>query len=79
MVVFDDVEDMDEAVEICYEAIFANHGQNCCAGSRTFVQAGMYDRFVEKAAARAKARKVGDPWQDGVEHGAQVRLSVIND
>ena len=38
LVVFDDAEDLDEAVDICYNAIFANHGQNCCAGSRTFVQ-----------------------------------------
>ena len=30
--------DLDKAVEIAHEAIFANHGQNCCAGSRTFVQ-----------------------------------------
>ena len=34
LVVFDDAHDLDEAVEICHEAIFANHGQNCCAGSR---------------------------------------------
>ena len=30
--------DLDKAVEIAHEAIFENHGQNCCAGSRTFVQ-----------------------------------------
>ena len=30
--------DMDKAVDIAHEAIFANHGQNCCAGSRTYVQ-----------------------------------------
>ena len=30
--------DLTKAVEIAHEAIFANHGQNCCAGSRTFVQ-----------------------------------------
>ena len=33
--------DLDKAVEIAHEAIFANHGQNCCAGSRTFVQVCM--------------------------------------
>ena len=43
LVVCDDAEDLDKAVQICYDAIFANHGQNCCAGSRTFVQAGIYD------------------------------------
>merc|ERR1739844_396022 len=49
LVVFDDAADIDKAVEICHGAIFNNHGQNCCAGSRTFVQAGIYDKFVAKA------------------------------
>lgn len=63
---------MDEAAEIAHNAIFANHGQNCCAGSRTFVQAGIYDQFVKKAVELAKARKVGDPFEDGVQQGPQV-------
>ena len=63
---------MDEAVDIAHAAIFNNHGQNCCAGSRTFVQAGIYDKFVAKAKAKAEGRKVGDPWTD-VEQGPQVR------
>ncbi len=37
-------KDLDAAALICYNAIFANHGQNCCAGSRTFVQEGIYER-----------------------------------
>ena len=38
------LQDLDQAAQICYDAIFANHGQNCCAGSRTFVQDGVYDK-----------------------------------
>lgn len=34
---------VNEAAEIAHNAIFANHGQNCCAGSRTFVQEQIYD------------------------------------
>ncbi|KAG5893698.1 hypothetical protein JTB14_017805 [Gonioctena quinquepunctata] len=71
LVVFDDA-DVNEAVEIAHEAIFANHGQNCCAGSRTFVQSGIYDEFVKKSAAKAKARKVGNPFESGVQQGPQV-------
>ena len=48
LVICDDF-DVDEAVDIAHAAIFNNHGQNCCAGSRTFVQAGIYDKFVAKA------------------------------
>lgn len=68
---------VDEAVEIAHNAIFANHGQNCCAGSRTFVQAGIYDQFVKKATELAKARKVGDPFEEGVQQGPQV--DIVND
>ncbi|XP_017782637.1 PREDICTED: retinal dehydrogenase 1-like [Nicrophorus vespilloides] len=71
LVVFDDC-DLDEAVEIAHNAIFANHGQNCCAGSRTYVQAGIYDAFVKKAADMAKARKVGNPFVAGTQQGPQV-------
>ena len=65
---------MDEAVEIAHNAIFANHGQNCCAGSRTFVQSKIYDAFVQKAVQMAKDRKVGDPFTDGTQQGPQVYL-----
>lgn len=63
---------MDEAVEIAHNAIFGNHGQNCCAGSRTFVQSGIYDVFVQKAVQKAKERKVGDPFAAGIQQGPQI-------
>lgn len=72
LVVFDDAADLDEAAQICHDAIFANHGQNCCAGSRTFVQAGIYDEFVKRARDLASKRSVGDPWSAGVDQGPQV-------
>ena len=72
LVVFDDVEDVDKAAEICYEGVFENAGQCCCASSRTFVQAGIYDQFVTKATSLAMARKVGNPWEPDVVQGPQV-------
>ncbi|XP_058466737.1 retinal dehydrogenase 2-like [Malaya genurostris] len=77
LVIFDDAN-LDEAVEIAHNAIFANHGQNCCAGSRTFVQEGIYDVFVAKAAEMAKARKVGDPFAEGTQQGPQVDEEQFN-
>lgn len=71
VVVFDDVEDLDEAVKICHDGVFENAGQCCCAGSRTFVQETIYERFVEKAKEMALKRKVGNPWES-VEQGPQV-------
>jgi len=64
--------DIDEAAEIAHGAIFNNHGQNCCAGSRTFVESSIYDKFVAKAKSLAEARKVGDPFQDGIQQGPQI-------
>nr|ALS04448.1 aldehyde mitochondrial isoform X1 [Acartia pacifica] len=76
LIVFDDA-DLDKAVELAHFALFFNQGQCCCAGSRLMVQEGLYDKFVEKAAARAKARKVGNPFED-VEQGPQVDEEQFN-
>ncbi|XP_039275939.1 aldehyde dehydrogenase, mitochondrial [Nilaparvata lugens] len=70
--------DLDQAVEVAFNAVFANHGQNCCAGSRTFVQAEIYDAFVAKAAEKAKQRKVGDPFDSSVAQGPQVDEEMLN-
>jgi aldehyde dehydrogenase (NAD+) len=70
-IVFADA-DMAEAVEGCHFALFFNQGQCCCAGSRLFVEAKCYDEFVERSIARAKKRKVGDPFDPDTEQGPQV-------
>jgi aldehyde dehydrogenase (NAD+) len=70
-IVFADA-DMDQAIEGSHNALFFNQGQCCCAGSRLFVEAKAYDQFVEKSVARAKARKVGDPFDPTTEQGPQV-------
>ncbi len=59
-IIFADV-DLDEAVEGAQFGLFANMGQNCCAGSRVFVEHTIYDRFVERSIARAGRHIVGDP------------------
>jgi len=71
LVVFDDA-DLDEAVPLAQEAVFINHGQICCAGSRTFVQEKIYDEFVKRSVALAKKRKVGSPFDADTQHGPQV-------
>lgn len=63
---------VDLAVDITHDALFSNHGQSCCAGSRTYVHEKIYDKFVAKAAAKAKARKVGDPFDETVLQGPQI-------
>ena len=63
---------MSWAVKIAHYALFNNHGQNCCAGSRTFVHQDIYDKFVAKATEMALNRKVGDPWDEETMQGPQV-------
>jgi aldehyde dehydrogenase (NAD+) len=70
-VVFADA-DLDAAVEGAYFGLFFNQGQCCCAGSRLFVEEKVYDQFVEKMVAKAKGRKVGDPFDPTTEQGPQV-------
>ena len=70
-IVFADT-DINEAVEGAHFGLFFNHGQCCCAGSRVFVEQKIYDQFVEKSAARAKERRVGDPFDPSTEQGPQV-------
>lgn len=76
LVIFADA-DLDLAAEVAYKAVFSNQGQVCCAGSRTFVQEDVYDAFVKKAVAKAKARKVGDPFGD-VEQGPQIDTEIFD-
>jgi len=63
---------VDEAVPLAQEAVFYNHGQACIAGSRTFVQEGIYDEFVKRSVALAKQRKVGDPFAADTIQGPQI-------
>ena len=70
-IVFADA-DMDQAVEGSHFALFFNQGQCCCAGSRLFVEEKAYDEFVERSAARAKKRTVGNPFDPKTEQGPQV-------
>jgi aldehyde dehydrogenase (NAD+) len=70
-VVFADA-DLDAAVAGAYFGLFFNQGQCCCAGSRLFVEDKIHDQFVEKILARAKAQKVGDPFDAGTTQGPQV-------
>jgi phenylacetaldehyde dehydrogenase len=57
-VVFKDA-DMDTAIAGAASAIFFNHGQCCCAGSRLYVERPAFDRVVEGVASKAKKIKVG--------------------
>ncbi|WP_187970802.1 NAD-dependent succinate-semialdehyde dehydrogenase [Aquibium microcysteis] len=66
--VFDDA-DVDRAVEGAMVAKYRNSGQTCVCTNRFFVQAGVYDAFVEKLAAASAKLKVGPGIDAGVQQG----------
>jgi acyl-CoA reductase-like NAD-dependent aldehyde dehydrogenase len=57
-------------------AVMNNHGQNCCAGSRTYVEESIYDQFVEKFREMGKKRQVGDPFNALTQQGPQVMMQL---
>ncbi|MCO7127172.1 aldehyde dehydrogenase family protein [Sporolactobacillus shoreicorticis] len=68
---FDDAP-WERAIEGAQLGILFNQGQVCCAGSRIFVQEGIYDKFVSALKEAFEKVNVGLPWEDGVQMGAQV-------
>jgi succinate-semialdehyde dehydrogenase/glutarate-semialdehyde dehydrogenase len=67
-IVFDDA-DVDAAVEGALVAKYRNTGQTCVCANRFLVQAGIYDEFARKFAARVAQMKVGAGEEEGVTQG----------
>jgi aldehyde dehydrogenase (NAD+) len=70
-IVFNDA-DIEQAISWVNFGIYYNHGQCCCAGTRIFVQEGVYDKFLEAFKARALKNNVGDPFAAETFQGPQV-------
>jgi gamma-glutamyl-gamma-aminobutyraldehyde dehydrogenase len=64
--------DLEAAVEHAALGIFFNQGEVCSANSRILVEKSIYDVFVEKFVAKAKAMAVGDPLDPTTQVGALV-------
>ncbi|KAA1476364.1 aldehyde dehydrogenase [Dentipellis sp. KUC8613] len=70
-IIFNDA-DLDKAVNWSAHGIFWNHGQACCAGSRIFVQSGIYDEFLKRFTEKAGSLRLGDPFATDSYQGPQV-------
>lgn len=75
--VFDDA-DVDSAVEGAMASKYRNAGQTCVCANRLYVQDGIYDAFVEKFAAKVKALKVGNGFEDGVVQGPLIEDAALD-
>ncbi len=70
-VIFDDA-DLETAIPGAASAIFFNHGQCCCAGSRLYVGQKVYDQVVSGVVEQAKAIKVGPGLDPSTQMGPLV-------
>jgi succinate-semialdehyde dehydrogenase/glutarate-semialdehyde dehydrogenase len=75
-IVFDDA-DIDSAVEGAFASKYRNAGQTCVCSNRLYVQAGVYDEFVTKFAAKVKTAKVGNGFEDGVNQGPLIEEAAL--
>ena len=76
-VVFKDA-DLDSAIPGSASAIFFNHGQCCCAGSRLYVEKSVYDQVVDGVAEHAKKIKVGGGLEPDTQMGPLVSEEQLN-
>jgi aldehyde dehydrogenase (NAD+) len=60
---------LDYAVEAAFWGIFWNKGEVCVAGSRLLVEKSIYDAFLDRFVARAKAAILGDPLDEATQVG----------
>jgi succinate-semialdehyde dehydrogenase/glutarate-semialdehyde dehydrogenase len=75
-IVFDDA-DLDSAVEGALASKYRNAGQTCVCANRLYAQAGIYDAFVEKLAARARGIRVGNGFEAGVNQGPLIDDAAV--
>ncbi len=66
--------DVDYAVDTAAFSNYMHQGQICMTGSRVIVEAGIYDEFCEKIAAKVGGLKYGsDPREPGLIVGPLIR------
>jgi phenylacetaldehyde dehydrogenase len=70
-VIFKDA-DLDTAIAGAASAIFFNHGQCCCAGSRLYVEDDILDEVLAGVTEHASNINVGDGFQDDTHMGPLV-------
>ncbi|CAM9011103.1 hypothetical protein WICANDRAFT_30064 [Wickerhamomyces anomalus NRRL Y-366-8] len=76
-IVFNDA-DIKQTVQSLITGIFFNSGEICCAGSRVYVQDGIYDEVLKEFKSFAEGLKIGNPFEDGVFQGAQTSQMQVD-
>ncbi len=67
---------LDHAIENVVDGAFFNSGQSCCGIERAYVDAKVYDEFVEGTATLVRKYVLGNPMEAGTTLGPMVRASA---
>ncbi len=70
--------DLSAAIPGAASAVFFNHGQCCCAGSRLFVHKSIYDKVVDGVANEAKQIRVGSGFDPATQMGPLVSQEQLD-
>ncbi len=70
--------DVEAAIPGAASAIFFNHGQCCCAGSRLFVESDIFDKVVEGVAQHANNIHIGPGMDPSSDMGPLVSEEQMN-
>ena len=76
LIVFEDA-DVDLAVDGLIATKYRNTGQACISANRVFVQAGVYEDFVQRLAKKVGALKVGDGFDPDVQQGPLIDVNAL--
>jgi phenylacetaldehyde dehydrogenase len=71
-VVFRDAPDLQQAISGAANAIFFNHGQCCCAGSRLLVEKAVFDEVVGGVSEIARKIRLGPGLSEDTQMGPLV-------
>ena len=74
--VFDDAK-IDNALNGVTASIFGASGQSCIAGSRLYLQKGIYSEFLDKISTKAKNINIGPPMNEGTQMGPLATLNQL--
>lgn len=76
-IVFDDA-DLEAAVAGAMAAKYRNAGQTCVSANRIYVQAGIYDAFVERLVEESRALQIGNGISEGTVIGPLINQKTVD-
>jgi succinate-semialdehyde dehydrogenase/glutarate-semialdehyde dehydrogenase len=68
--------DLELAVETCVNSRLINGGQSCIAAKRFVVVKPVIEEFTERYVETMKAKRMGDPFEPGIDLGPQARVDL---